>query len=162
MSTRTGRDFAIPVFRGGRFDTAALPIDVLSDLAAYRDLIVALAKHLFRQRHPERKRLPKGFIDTFELSIRTIEQGSTIPVLARTGPDSPNLPLINGEDDFTRARDLVEEVLEAGARDAGAASARANTWSCGDRAARPAHGSTRTSGRSSSCATIHATRARST
>ena len=39
----TNRDFVTPIFRGGRFEDAVLSVDVLADLAAYRDLVVELA-----------------------------------------------------------------------------------------------------------------------
>lgn len=118
MNTRSGRDFAIPVFRGGRFEDASLPVDVLPDLAAYRDLIVELAKHLFLQRQPGRRRVPKGFIDSFELGIRAIQPGSTVAVLERRAPPSRHGTLLQATDDFEHARDLVDAVLEAGTKDA--------------------------------------------
>jgi hypothetical protein len=99
-------DFALPTFHGGRFESASLPVDVLSDLAAYRDLILDLAKHLFTLREPERKRLPKGFADSFQIGIRAIEPGSTIAVLDRQSPAS-------GIDFFGEARDLLEKVVKA-------------------------------------------------
>lgn len=108
------------MFRGGRFESGALSIDVLPDLAAYRDLIVDLAKHLFLQQHPRRKRVPKGFVESFQLGIRTIQSGSSGPVLERipisTGTGSMLLPFPVA-DYFERARDVVEEVIAAGGRE---------------------------------------------
>lgn len=102
-----GRDFAAPVFRGGRFESKTLVIDVLPDLAAYRDLIVALAKHLVLDREPERKRVPKGFAESFQIGISAVEAGSAIPVLTRI-ESSPAMPWF---DVFDEARDLVEQVV---------------------------------------------------
>jgi hypothetical protein len=112
--------FATPMFHGGRFGSGVLSIDVLPDLAAYRDLVVDLAKHLFLQQHPRRKRVPKGFVESFQLGIRTIQSGSSGPVLERTpistGASSMLLPFPVA-DYFERARDVIEEVIAAGGRD---------------------------------------------
>ncbi len=111
----TNRDFVTPIFRGGRFEDAVLSVDVLADLAAYRDLVVELAKRLFLRREPGRKRVPKGFAESFQLGIRAIEKGSTLAVVSRTfGGSQPPLPL-GAADDFDAARDLLERVIEAGA-----------------------------------------------
>ena len=104
-----GRDFASPVFRGGRFESNVLVVDVLSDLVAYRDLVVDLAKHLVLQREPSRKRAPKGFVESFQIGIRAVEGGSAVALLSRI-ESTPALPW---SDSFDDARDLVEEVVAA-------------------------------------------------
>jgi hypothetical protein len=112
-----GRDFLTPVFRGGRFEGASLPVDVLPDLAAYQDLLIELAKYLFLLREPSRKRVPKGFVESFQIGIRAIESGSTIPVLSRVSPVPPMVDLFPRADVFEEARDLIHGVVEAaGAR----------------------------------------------
>ena len=64
--------FMIPVFRGKRFENHEVPLDVLPDLAAYRDLVLELARHLFLAGSPSRKRVPKGFVDSFQLVLRIV------------------------------------------------------------------------------------------
>lgn len=107
-----GRDFASPVFRGGRFESKTLVVDVLPDLAAYRDLVVDLAKRLVLDREPGRKRVPKGFVESFQIGISAVEGGSAIPVLTRI-ETSPAMPWF---DIFDEARDLIDEVVAAAGR----------------------------------------------
>ena len=66
---------------GPRFDGARLPIDVLSDLPAFRDLLVSYAKDLWRTRNADRKRLPKGFDGSITFDLTAIERGSAMPML---------------------------------------------------------------------------------
>ena len=81
--------FMTPVFRGKRFENHEIPLDVLPDLAAYRDLVLDLARHLSLARSPSRKRVLRGFVDSFQLVLRTIEPGSACPVLERVPPSLP-------------------------------------------------------------------------
>jgi hypothetical protein len=110
----TTRRFATPVFRGGRFESQMLPVDVLPDLAAYRDLVVELAKHLFLQRNPQRKRVPKGFVESFQLAIRAIEAGSAGAVLELLPAAMP--PGLLQADLFDEARDRIEAAIEAASK----------------------------------------------
>lgn len=67
---------------GRRFDGARLPLDVLNDLPALRDLVTSLAKHEFRQSNPDRKRVPQGFDRAFSFSLIEVQEGSAMPVMA--------------------------------------------------------------------------------
>ena len=75
--------FATLVFRGKRFDGAVMPLEALPELAAYRDLLAAVAREFFFAENPGRLRLPKGFADSFRLSLARIEQGSAVPIVER-------------------------------------------------------------------------------
>ncbi len=106
--------FAEPAFKGGRFENHALPVDVLPELATYRDLIIDLAKYLFLQRETSRKRVPKGFVESFQLVLRAIGDGSAIPILERVVSDTIPMDMIEGTDDFfTQARDQIQNVIQA-------------------------------------------------
>ncbi|WP_437719805.1 hypothetical protein [Sorangium sp. So ce861] len=107
-----------PIFRGARFENHEVPLDVLPDLAAYRDLVADVARHLFLVRSPKRKRVPKGFANSFELVLRRIDEGSAIPVLERVPPASRagvRPPFGATADPFVEARDLIDEVIAAAA-----------------------------------------------
>lgn len=65
---------------GRRFNGARLPLDVLGDLPALRDLIAALAKQEFRQKNPDRKRVPQGFDKSISFALTNIDEGSAVPV----------------------------------------------------------------------------------
>lgn len=114
MQTDLKEAFAIPRFTGARFDAHTLPVDVARDLAAYEALIVNLAKHLYLQANPKRKRVPRGFSDNFRLDIERIEEGSTKPHLVAMAVAGELFGCL-GESQgyFGQARDLVAECIAA-------------------------------------------------
>jgi hypothetical protein len=66
---------------GARFENKRLPVDVLPDLPAFRELLVAIAKSEWRKLHEDRKRVPKGFDAGLAFDLIGIEDGSAVPVL---------------------------------------------------------------------------------
>lgn len=84
-------------FAGGRFDSHTIPLEVLPDLAAYRKLIVEVAKMLFKQRMGTRVRVPKGFEDSFNIGLARVDGGSSavasMPRLHRSVVPAPQQPL---------------------------------------------------------------------
>lgn len=66
---------------GARFDKHRLPLDVLPDLSAFRDLLVSLVKAEWRATHEERVRLPKGFEKSIAFDLASIGVGSAVPKL---------------------------------------------------------------------------------
>jgi hypothetical protein len=67
---------------GTRFLNARLPLDVLADLPAFRDLLVSYAKDRWRASNPDRQRLPKGFDQSISFDLIRIEDGSAVPAIA--------------------------------------------------------------------------------
>lgn len=94
---------------GGRFDGDGMPVEALVELVAYRELVVGVAKELFRQDHPDRQRVPRGFADRLQLRLQRIESGSAVPVLERVQDQQ----LLSLDDEFTRSRDVIEEAVAA-------------------------------------------------
>lgn len=66
---------------GARFVGKRLPVDVLSDLPAFRDLLVSYAKEGWRAKHLDRERLPKGFDKSIAFDLVEINEGSAMPKL---------------------------------------------------------------------------------
>jgi len=66
---------------GARFNGARLPVDVLADLPAFRDLLVAFAKDEWRDLNAGRKRVPKGFDKSISFDLVGINDGSAVPLL---------------------------------------------------------------------------------
>jgi hypothetical protein len=96
---------------GGRFDEGeGMPVEALVELAAYRELVLGIAKELFRAAHPARQRVPRGFAERLQLRLRTVEAGSAIPVLERFAATGTLLP---ADDEFTQARDVIEDAVAA-------------------------------------------------
>lgn len=119
--TEDSGDFVRVRFAGGRFDSHTIPFDVLPDLAAYRDLVVEVAKHLFRERNSDRRRVPKGFEESFQLGLSQVIQGNSATALAQrleTMEDQPADALQAGfgfprYGEFEDARDLLDRVMAA-------------------------------------------------
>jgi hypothetical protein len=66
---------------GARFDGARLPLDVLSDLPAFRDLLVAYAKDQWRAANADRERLPRGFDKSISFDLVAVHPGSAVAQL---------------------------------------------------------------------------------
>ena len=109
--------FVTLVFQGTRFGNAAMPLEALPELAAYRELVVATAKALYQARNPSRQRLPKGFEDGLRLVLERVEAGSAVPIINRVVEGHDQLLLVpTGEtpDLFEEARKLVQEGIAGG------------------------------------------------
>ena len=66
---------------GARFEGHRLPLDVLPDLSAFRDLLVSFVKVEWRTAHAERERLPKGFEKSIAFDLVGVMDGSAVPQL---------------------------------------------------------------------------------
>jgi hypothetical protein len=68
-------------YTGARFDKHRLPLDVLPDLPAFRDLLVSYVKAEWRATHQKRIRLPRGFEKSITFDLAGIGEGSAVPML---------------------------------------------------------------------------------
>jgi hypothetical protein len=66
---------------GARFEGHRMPLDVLPDLSAFRDLLVSLVKAEWRAVHVNRERLPRGFEKSLSFDLVEIGDGSAVPKL---------------------------------------------------------------------------------
>jgi len=101
-------------FQGPRFRDHGLPLEVLSELLVYRDLVVELAKILWKRNNPGRERLPKNFEETLTLKFYEVAPNcATIPLVAGEPAldDQAQLPL--GRNELELAVELVAQTLEA-------------------------------------------------
>ncbi len=102
--------FIQPRFVGPRFEEHTLPLSAAKDLAAYEELVLELAKHLYREKQTDRVRLPKGFASDFSLHISKIDEGSARPALVAmmmVGAELfPSLPA-----EIVEAKDLINAVM---------------------------------------------------
>jgi hypothetical protein len=96
---------------GARFEQLGMPVDTLPELAAYRELLIQVARAVFRRRYPGRVRVPRGFAESFQLRLLEVRKGSAVPVLERTRQD-PSDPLFVAHGDiFEDARDVIEDTI---------------------------------------------------
>ena len=100
---------------GARFEGHRLPLDVLPDLSAFRDLLVSYVKVEWRAVHAKRERLPKGFEKSIAFDLVGIEDGSAVPQLA-WDRDTAQLLLPDFKDElemlvakaYTKVLDLID------------------------------------------------------
>lgn len=114
----TEKAFLNPKLEGRRFDDHALPVDLLEDFSALEELIFELARKIYKEQNPKRKRVPNHFTDNVSLKIKSIEEGSVIPniiISIATSLSSPSLPAQNNDyfKYFEAARDKVFEIVES-------------------------------------------------
>lgn len=113
----TEKIFFKPKLEGHRFDDHTLPVSMLEDFSAFEELVFELAKKIYLEKNPSRKRVPKGFTENVYLKLSNIEEGSTIPkilIAAVTSLTSPTIPIQNTENFsyFEQAREKVFELVE--------------------------------------------------
>lgn len=102
--------FIQPRYVGQRYEAHTLPLSAAKDLAAYEELVLELAKHLFREKQGNRVRVPKGFANNFSLHIEKIDPGSTSPALVAMMIAGSQL--FSGlPNEIIEAKDLINSVI---------------------------------------------------
>ena len=116
-------EFLRPRLTGARFEGGAIPLDMLNELPALGEMIVAVAKWRYLQDHPDRKRTPRGFAESASLRLTGVEEGSAIPVidLASVSPSPPDASQFPGMPGafrkyFEEARDYIIGAISAAER----------------------------------------------
>lgn len=114
----TDKIFIEPRLEGHRFDDHTLPVSILEDLTAFEELVFELAKKIYLDQNPQRKRVQKGFTDNVYLKLSTIEPGSTIPkilIAVLTNFSTPTITFPNTEyfNYFEQARDKIFDLVES-------------------------------------------------
>jgi hypothetical protein len=78
---------------GTRFDGTRLPVDLLTDLPAFQDLLVAFAKDEWKRLNADYVRVPRGFEKSISFDLVALEPGSAMPKLNwRKENSQVNLP----------------------------------------------------------------------
>ena len=98
---------------GPRFASHAMDLTALTELIAYQNLIVFTAKELFKQKNPDKARLPKGFEEELVLRFTKFAPGSVaIPLEGRA-------QTIWGKDKtyLEHCVDLISETVDAAGKD---------------------------------------------
>jgi len=105
---------------GTRFRGAKLPLEVLSDLPAFRDLLVAYAKQEWFGLNHKRRRVPKGFDRSISLDLTGVEEGSAVPqLLWNRDVAQQTLPGFSDEleEIVARSYDDIVRLIDASGRD---------------------------------------------
>ena len=113
MATDITIDLATLRFDGERFKEHTLDVECTQELITYRNLIVECAKELWRRKHPERVKLPKGFEKGFRLQFNQLEPGSAKVPLQRVRVDDQSDLDWGNLDEFDEAADLIDAAIAA-------------------------------------------------
>jgi hypothetical protein len=98
-----------PHFEGERFRDHTLPLSLLRDLEALQGIILEIAKDDYRQAHPGRQRLPRGFSDQLELHL-SAREGSFV---AEIGLIQDDALLLGCDPRIEQARRACDRFLDA-------------------------------------------------
>ena len=105
-------DFLKPHLKGERFEGAAIPLEMLRDLALLEEMVTEVAKWVYLQQHPGRTRSPRGFTGGVEFRLTRVEDGSAIPVISLDfGEVSLPALLHTIEQCYVDARDAIIGVM---------------------------------------------------
>lgn len=102
--------FATIAFRGDRFNGKYLSVGALPALTAYRELVIEIAKAIWREDHSDHSRLPRGFAESFDLGLGGISHGSKIAELPRVIDQQGQLPISFADDYFSQGQELLSDV----------------------------------------------------
>lgn len=80
-SDQDARVIAAMRLSGARFNPEGMPADSLVEVAAFEDILRSLVRLYWFDRHPGRKRMPKGYDNEITLRLTAIGEGSAVPVL---------------------------------------------------------------------------------
>lgn len=108
-------EFLKPRLVGKRFDAHSIPVEVLKDWAAFEGLIVEVARWLYLEQNPRRKKTPRGFTHNFAIHLTQVEPGSAVPVLERPLPQGSLVPDAFSSW-FDLARDRVLDTIDAASK----------------------------------------------
>ena len=88
-------EFWRPRLLGARFAESQIPLQVLSDLTALREMLIDVAKWRYLSENPDRQRAPRGFANKIDLKLAGIGDGSAVPIINLTTdePVMPGIPL---------------------------------------------------------------------
>lgn len=105
-----------PEFIGKRFEDHSLPFELFTDLATYQSLLLQVARDIFYEQNPDRKRVPNGFGNGVYLKLEKMEEGSTIlkvglAALSFIAGDLDTKPL------FEQAQFRIEQAIDSASKE---------------------------------------------
>src|SRR5258705_444561 len=109
------RPLVTHTFKGKRFEDHGLDLDVVPDLYAYKELLVATAKELWKRHHLDRKHLPRHFEASLCLKFYQVQEGSAaVPIFREVEvTDQTELWEANEPDELDEAVVLVTDAVNA-------------------------------------------------
>lgn len=102
-------------FKGPSFEDHGIELNVLAELIQYKRILIETAKELWRKRHPERERLPKGFEETVRIKFYEIcASSAAVPLYSEIEhEDNQMLFDFEAEDELYDAAELIESGFDS-------------------------------------------------
>lgn len=110
--------FAFFSLTGDRFDAPGMPADTAREVGNFREAVLKIARDLWLEGNPDRRRLPNGFNEAFDLRLIAVASGSARPrmVLHRPSGKVSDAEWDEWSDIYARARDTMTDSLQNIAR----------------------------------------------
>ncbi|MGW7272226.1 hypothetical protein ACWGH5_17065 [Streptomyces sp. NPDC054864] len=110
--------FAFFSLTGDRFDAPGMPADTAREVGNFREAVLKIARDLWLEGNPDRRRLPNGFNEAFDLRLVAVASGSARPrmVLHRPSGKVSDAEWDEWSDTYSRARDTLTDSLQNIAR----------------------------------------------
>ncbi|MEW2293173.1 hypothetical protein ABZ719_10770 [Streptomyces sp. NPDC006743] len=110
--------FAFFSLTGDRFDAPGMPADTAREVGNFREAVLKVARDLWLESNPDRRRLPNGFNEAFDLRLIAVTSGSARPrmVLHRPSGKISDQDWDEWSGIYSRARDVLTESLQEIAR----------------------------------------------
>lgn len=110
--------FAFFSLNGDRFDAPGMPADTAREVGNFREAVLKVARDLWLESNPDRRRLPNGFNEAFDLRLIAVASGSARPrmVLHRPSGRISDADWDEWSDIYSRARDALTDSLQEIAR----------------------------------------------
>ncbi|WP_158942629.1 hypothetical protein [Streptomyces sp. ERV7] len=114
MDDQEEEDFAFFLLTGDRFDPPGMPADTAREVGTFREAVLKVARHLWLEENPDRRRLPNGFNEAFDLRLLSISGGSAKPrmrIYRQPGRVS-DADWSEWSSIYTKARDVLTDSLQ--------------------------------------------------
>ncbi len=112
LELRSG-EFLRPRLRGARFEDGSISLDIIGELAALREMVLAVARWHLLETSSWRQRSPRWF-NRIDLRLTAIDRGSAVPVISLV-PDGtlPQGVSLKYEGLYEQARDAIADMIGA-------------------------------------------------
>lgn len=109
----SSHEFGALAFKGGRYDEdrRGLPVFAMAELQRYANLVSRVARSMYMQDNPQRKRAPGAFADALDLRLTRVDTGSIIPVLERPSVDPTDFAMAAAYEVYDAARDIIDDTF---------------------------------------------------
>ncbi|MXZ93478.1 MAG: hypothetical protein F4245_00795 [Cenarchaeum sp. SB0678_bin_8] len=103
-------NFLRPRLEGARFENGGIPKDVLPNLIALQEMVIAVARWQYLKDNPNSARAPSGF-NKVNLELVGVESGSAVPVFELTTTQRTLNEQIPHQKTFEKAREFIVGII---------------------------------------------------